>query len=168
MVSNVSPACRVRAVCLAAYDHPDLPFELLVDELQLRRGLSHTPLFQIVFVLQNALIPAVELDRLTVRPLAIEPAAAKFDLVVDLAERAEGIAGAFKYNADLFDAAAMARMTELFIITLDLVVQRPGAPLHTLVEQLDTIDLHHRISQIHTVRAAETQKLKGRRKTITG
>ena len=62
----------------------------------------------------------------------------------------------------------MARMTELFIITLDLVVQRPGAPLHTLVEQLDTIDLHHRISQIHTVRAAETQKLKYREAKTKG
>ena len=53
---------RVREMAMEAYSHQDLPFEMLVEALQPERDLSHTPLFQVMFVLQNAPISEVELD----------------------------------------------------------------------------------------------------------
>ncbi|MDB4896752.1 MAG: amino acid adenylation domain protein, partial [Firmicutes bacterium] len=71
---------RVRENTLGAYSHQDMPFEQLVEALQPERDLSHSPLFQVMFVLQNVPVPALELSELTLTPLAVESGAAKFDL----------------------------------------------------------------------------------------
>src|SRR5262249_39776034 len=77
---------RVREVALSAYAHQDLPFEKLVDELQPERSLSHTPLFQVMFVMQNVPFSDIETPGLVLSPLAIESQTAKFDLTVSLEE----------------------------------------------------------------------------------
>ncbi|WP_414574316.1 condensation domain-containing protein, partial [Nostoc sp. CCY 9925] len=71
---------QVREVALGAYAHQDLPFEKLVEELQPERNLSHTPLFQVMFVLQNAPIPPLKLSGLSLSPLKLNTTTAKFDL----------------------------------------------------------------------------------------
>ena len=71
---------RVREVALDAYAHQDLPFEKLVEELQPERNLSHNPLFQVLFILQNAPMPSIELPDLTISPVKIDSKTAKFDL----------------------------------------------------------------------------------------
>ncbi|KYC36596.1 non-ribosomal peptide synthetase [Scytonema hofmannii PCC 7110] len=101
---------RVREVALGAYAHQDLPFEQLVEELQPQRSLSHAPLFQVMFVLQNAPMSALELPGLTLSPIATESRTAKFDLTLDMTETAQGLVGTLEYNTDLFESSTISRM----------------------------------------------------------
>ena len=73
---------RVREVCLGAYAHQELPFEKLVEELQPERSLSHTPLFQVMLVLQNAPAEALALPGLRLSRLEVGDETAKFDLTL--------------------------------------------------------------------------------------
>ncbi len=77
---------RVREISLGAYSHQDLPFEKLVESLQLERNLSYNTLFQVWFVLQNVNVQALELPNLKITPLEIESGTARHDLKLDLSE----------------------------------------------------------------------------------
>src|SRR5439155_25259225 len=101
---------RVRAVTLDAYTHQDWPFEKLVEELQPVRDLSRTPLFQVMFVLQNAPAPALVLPELRLEALAVTSETAKFDLALSITEGGGELVGTWEYNTDLFDAEPIARM----------------------------------------------------------
>ncbi|RMF30995.1 MAG: non-ribosomal peptide synthetase, partial [Chloroflexi bacterium] len=81
---------RVREVALGAYAHQDLPFEMLVEALQPQRDMSHSPLFQVMFVLQNVPLEALELPDLTLRPVDVDRGTATFDLTLSMAEGPEG------------------------------------------------------------------------------
>jgi hypothetical protein len=159
---------RVRAVCLQAYAHQELPFDLLVNELQPQRSLDRAPLFQVVLVLQNTPMPPLELDQLTVAPLAVDPGVAKFDLVVELIESSAGLTGVFKYDADLFEPTTIARMIEQYRAVLALAVQQPDAPLHAITDHLDEAQRQQQISQARELRAQQQRKIKDiRRKTLS-
>ncbi|HKI02159.1 MAG TPA: non-ribosomal peptide synthase/polyketide synthase, partial [Thermoanaerobaculia bacterium] len=124
---------RARDVSLEAYEHQDLPFEKLVDEMELPRDLSHTPLFQVLLVLQNTPLERLELPGLTLLPMpGIEGATAKFDLAISFAEAGEGIAGYWKYNGDLFDPATAERMCGHFEQLLAALAGEPSARLSDL------------------------------------
>jgi amino acid adenylation domain-containing protein len=101
---------RVREVALGAYAHQDLPFESLVEQLQPQRDLSHTPLFQVMFVLQNTPMSALELPGLTLTPLESDNDSAKFDLSLYMTETESGLVGSFEYNTDLFAQSSIQRM----------------------------------------------------------
>jgi amino acid adenylation domain-containing protein len=116
---------RIREVALGAYAHQDVPFEQLVEALQPSRDLSHTPLFQVMFVLQNAPMPSLKLQGLTLAPLAVESATAKFDLTLSLENSEQGLTGAWEYNKDLFDAATIVRMSGHFQTLLEAIVTNP-------------------------------------------
>ncbi|WP_334950449.1 amino acid adenylation domain-containing protein [Nostoc sp.] len=122
---------RVREVTLKAYAHQDLPFEKLVAELRPERSLSQTPLFQVLFVMQNAPMPTIEVSGLTLSPWEIENETA-FDLAVFVAETEHQIVGSWKYNADLFDAATITKMSNHFETLLASIVKQPDASLNTL------------------------------------
>ncbi|MFL6253470.1 MAG: amino acid adenylation domain-containing protein [Pyrinomonadaceae bacterium] len=127
---------RVREVTLGAYAHQDLPFEQLVDALRPERSLRHAPLFQVKLVLQNNPIGSYELPGLTISPVTVESVAAKFDLTLLMGEEPDGLNGHFEYNADLFEAATVARFGESFEALLRAVVARPGARLDELAATL--------------------------------
>src|ERR687886_738282 len=116
---------RVREVALGAYAHQDLPFEQLVEALHPERSLSHHPLFQVMFVLQNAPMPALELPGLTLSSLEIDSKTAKFDLTLSMEDTEQGLVGALEYNTDLFDAAAIGRMLGHFQTLLEGIVADP-------------------------------------------
>lgn len=122
---------RVREVTLKAYAHQDLPFEKLVAELRPERSLSQTPLFQVLFVMQNAPMPTLEVSGLTLSPWEIENETA-FDLAVFVAEIEHQIVGSWKYNADLFDAATITKMSNHFETLLASIVKEPDTRLNTL------------------------------------
>ncbi|GET42320.1 condensation domain-containing protein [Microseira wollei NIES-4236] len=83
---------RVREVALAAYSHQDLPFEKLVEELQPERDLSRNPLFQVMFALQNAPMPEIKLEGLTIDSLNVESNRSQFDLSLTIVENSQGAA----------------------------------------------------------------------------
>ncbi|HKI05604.1 MAG TPA: amino acid adenylation domain-containing protein, partial [Thermoanaerobaculia bacterium] len=103
-------AGQAREVTLGAYAHQDLPFERLVEELVPTRDASRTPIFQVLFALQNAPAGALELPGVALELLPVETGIAKFDLSLLIDETASGaLAGTLEYSADLFEAATVER-----------------------------------------------------------
>ena len=123
---------RTRQITLDAYSHEDLPFEKLVEELQPERNLSYNPLFQVMFVLQNAESEGWEFPGLTLTPLEIESVTAKFDLTLAMEERESGLRGVLEYNSDLFDGTTISRMLGHFQTLLAGIVANPEQPLLAL------------------------------------
>jgi amino acid adenylation domain-containing protein/non-ribosomal peptide synthase protein (TIGR01720 family) len=123
---------RVREVALGAYAHQDVPFEMLVDALQPQRDLSHSPLFQAMFVLQNAPARTLTLPSLALRPLEADSGTAKFDLTLMLEETTDGLKGTWEYNADLFEAATINRMIGHFQVLLENIAATPDQPVATI------------------------------------
>jgi amino acid adenylation domain-containing protein len=123
---------RVRKVALEAYARQDLPFEYLVDELQLERDLSHAPLFQVMFVFGNTPMSALELPGLTMSLLETDSGTAKFDLTLSMRETEQGLIGDLEYNTDLFDKSTITRMLTHFQTLLEGVVANPDQHLAKL------------------------------------
>ncbi|HEY0735728.1 MAG TPA: amino acid adenylation domain-containing protein, partial [Herpetosiphonaceae bacterium] len=116
---------HVRETALGAYAHQELPFEKLVQELRPERSLSHQPLFQVMFVLQNAPMPPLELPDLTLRPLKFGGGTAKLDLDFAMIEEADRLSGLLEYNTDIFSAATIRRMLDHFQVLLAAIVADP-------------------------------------------
>ena len=123
---------RVKEVALGAYAHQDMPFEKLVEELRPERSLSHNPLFQVLFSLQNAPRQAFELAGLTLKPLEAASGTAKFDISLFMSETSEGLRGRVEYNTDLFDAGTMERMLKHYEVLLEAAVENPGLRISQL------------------------------------
>jgi amino acid adenylation domain-containing protein len=123
---------RVRHMALDAYAHQDLPFERLVEDLQPERDLSRSPLFQTMFALQNAPLPALKLAGLTLRPVTVASGTAKFDLTLSLSETPQGIIGTWEYATDLFEDTTIARMLGHFQVLLQGIVADPDRRLTSL------------------------------------
>ncbi|HWW77528.1 MAG TPA: amino acid adenylation domain-containing protein, partial [Pyrinomonadaceae bacterium] len=105
---------RVREACLGAYAHQDLPFERLVEELAPERTLSHAPIFQFMFALQNAPLTGLELPGLKLSPVTGEGATTKFDMTLTMFDSGERIGGSLDYDVELFDASTAARFITHF------------------------------------------------------
>lgn len=116
---------RVREVALGAYTHQDLPFEKLVEQLQLKRDANRHPLFQVVFALNNAPKPMVELSDLKLKVEGGDGGTARFDLTFNMIESPDQLINAIDYSMDLFDAATISRMLEHFRNLLEAVVVHP-------------------------------------------
>ncbi|WP_287658358.1 MULTISPECIES: amino acid adenylation domain-containing protein, partial [unclassified Microcystis] len=116
---------HVREVSLAAYAHQDLPFEMLVEALHPQRDISHTPLFQVMFVLQNTPVADLELTNVKVCPLPMENKTAKFDLTLSMENLEEGLVGVWEYNTDLFNCSTIERMNGHFVTLLEDIVANP-------------------------------------------
>jgi amino acid adenylation domain-containing protein len=116
---------RVRQDTLEAQIHQELPFERLVEDLQPERDLSHHPLFQVSFVLQNTPGGVVELPGVTLGSLPVERGLAKLDLTLEMGERDGVFSGYFEYNTDLFEPETIARLADRFQRLLDAVAADP-------------------------------------------
>lgn len=118
---------RVRQAALHAYEHADLPFEKLVEELQPVRSLSYTPLFQNMFVLQNTPLRAQNLTTTSFRELST--GTAKFDLYLSMIETEDRLFGELEYSTTLFDRETIARMVGHFEALLRDIVSQPDKHL---------------------------------------
>ncbi|MFP2930664.1 amino acid adenylation domain-containing protein, partial [Pyxidicoccus sp. 3LG] len=132
---------RVRESALGAYAHQDVPFERLVEELQPTRDLSRSPLFQVIFALQNApsaaaqaaAQPEARKPELALRPLGdVTLPTVRFELELTLAESPDGYRGVLRYNTDLFEATTAERMAAHFRVLVEGLTSRPEAPLASI------------------------------------
>ena len=105
---------RVKDTCVAADANQDLPFEKLVQELQPERDLSRNPLFQVMFVLQNATSPFSGISGLRVEPIELATTRSPFDLSLFLREREGKYIGYIEYSTDLFNRDRIERMAGHF------------------------------------------------------
>ncbi|HSF38680.1 MAG TPA: amino acid adenylation domain-containing protein [Thermoanaerobaculia bacterium] len=119
---------RSRAAALGAYAHQDLPFERLVDELGLARAPHRPPLLRVLLQLQSAPAGDLELPGLTLTPFSLESTTSRFELVVNVFERPEGLTAVFTYDADLFEGPTIARLCDHFGTLLASWTADPGRP----------------------------------------
>ncbi len=126
---------RVRDVALGAFAHQDLPFEMLVEKLQVERDLGRNPLCQVMFTFQNFPRPGTGIPGLaiTTRNAAVpDTGSAKFDLALFASEAGAGVDFYLEYSTDLFDAATMARLLAHLESLLRAGAAAPGRPLAEL------------------------------------
>ncbi|HEX6864906.1 MAG TPA: amino acid adenylation domain-containing protein, partial [Thermoanaerobaculia bacterium] len=123
---------RVREATLAAYAHQELPFERLVDSLQPERSLAHSPLFQVMLVLQNAPQRRLELPGLTLSPYPAESGTSRFDLLLNVNEADGALLGDLEYSRDLFDPATILRLFGHLRTLAEGAVSHPEARLSEL------------------------------------
>jgi amino acid adenylation domain-containing protein len=117
---------RVREVSLQAFAHQDLPFEKLVEDLQPERLLSRTPLFQVMFALQNAPTADLAMPSLRIFEIPVFAESTKFDLTVTMVDDESGLSGSVCYAADLFRAATIQRIVRHFEHVLGKIAAGPA------------------------------------------
>lgn len=152
---------RVREVSLEAYMHQDVPFERLVEEVQPQRSLSHSPLFQVLFMLQTVatVTPGkIAESGLSLEPLGIGSGTAKFDLSFDLVETPSGIEGVMEYTTALFEAATIQRMLSHYATMLESIVTDAEQPI-ALLPLLTTSERQHMLRAWNDTRKPHPQQV---------
>ena len=117
---------RVRETALAGYAHQELPFERLVAELELERDLSYSPLFQVIFEMNNTPQDARALPGLRIEKMWTEYGISKVDLTLSMIDSPLGLSGTAQFSTDLFDLATIERMMRHYISLLSEVVKEEG------------------------------------------
>jgi amino acid adenylation domain-containing protein len=123
---------RTRDFVIGSYAHQDLPFEKLVEELQPRRELNRHPLFQVMFLLQNAPIQHQEATGIRIEPLDLGSVRSLFDMMMTVADGADGLTIQLEYSTDLFEQATAARLLSHFQGLLMAAASDPTLPLSLL------------------------------------
>jgi len=134
---------RIRNITLRAYEHQDVPFDKLVHALSPERSLEHSPLFQVMFILQNYPLDELDLQGIVTTPVELEVDTARFDLTVEVYPRHGELWAFFDYNSDLYKAETIARIEQHYLAILRAVCADPN----------------HAIASIPLLSSAEQQKL---------
>ncbi|WP_120312200.1 non-ribosomal peptide synthetase, partial [Mycobacterium mantenii] len=150
---------QVRRRSLAAFEHQDVPFEVLVERLNPTRSLTHHPLVQVLLAWQNNDTPQLDLGDVHVTPLPTDTHTARMDLAFSLTEQwtpegaPAGIGGTVEFRTDVFDPAS-----------IDTLVERFERVLHAM-----TADTTRRLSSIDLLGASEHARLNewGNRTVLT-
>ena len=146
---------RVREVALGAYSNQDIPFERLVEELQPERDLNRMPLFQVLFVLQNAPRITFKLAGIDISAMDVHNGTSKFDIAMFMVERPEGLVCNVEYSTELFEASTIQRLIRHYLLLLETIVEDPSLhicelPLLTEEERQQVVvewnDTHHHLS----------------------
>ncbi|AGC45599.1 non-ribosomal peptide synthetase [Myxococcus stipitatus DSM 14675] len=116
---------RVRSVTLGAHAHQEVPIDQVVEAVVPRRPPDRAPLFQAMFVLQNAPTEVLALPELALVPMASDRGAAVYELTLSLEETGDGFTGLLEFNTDLFEPDTPRRWCDDFIVLLDHVLASP-------------------------------------------
>ncbi|WP_223635564.1 non-ribosomal peptide synthetase [Corallococcus sp. EGB] len=123
---------RVHESTLDAYAHQDIPFERLVDALKPERHLSHSPIFQVMFVLQNAPMPALEAPGVVMEAKPVDTGTTKYDLSLLLVDLPQGLRVTAEYSTDLFERSTAERLLGHYLTLLEGIVAQPDLPISRL------------------------------------
>jgi amino acid adenylation domain-containing protein len=123
---------RVNRVFLEAYEQQDVPFEALVKEIQPERSLSYSPVFQVMFVMQNTPHRLLELPGIEVRETDFDTETAKFDLTLFVKEEEGLLSLSLEYSTDLFERSTIERMSSHYCHLLEGIVDEPNALIYKL------------------------------------
>lgn len=121
---------RERETTLEAYQHAEVPFEMLVEVVASERDMSRSALFQVMFSLQTAGGEGTggggeRLEGLASKRVGAEWVTSKFDLNLEMGEGLEGLQGSFEYSSDLFEVGTIKRMVNHFKNLLESIVSDP-------------------------------------------
>ncbi len=133
----------VRDVALGAFANQDVPFDKVVAEVQPDRDLTHSPLFRVMFVLQNAPVPASTMGQAHLEPLELDTGTAKFDISLELVECADGIRATLEYNTEFFDIARA-----------ECLLSHYETLLYSMIEDVDQL-----VSDVNLIPNAERQRM---------
>jgi amino acid adenylation domain-containing protein len=147
---SADPSCRqllrrVRAACLGAYAHQDIPFEKLVEELRPPRDAGHSPLFRVMFAFQAFEPPPTDLHGLHFSQMDVDNGTAKFDLTLTLIDGSDGLRGSLDYSTDLFGSPTVERLLAHFRILLEGIAAAPDLQL----SELPLLDAAERRQLLH-------------------
>ncbi|MFY0566441.1 non-ribosomal peptide synthetase [Archangium lansingense] len=123
---------RVHQTTVDAFAHQELPFERLVDALKPERRLSHSPLFQVMFILQNAPMPPLQAPGLVMEFQQPETGTTKFDLTLIATELPEGLRLVAEYSTDLFEPETITRLLAHYQTLLSGIAANPEQPISAL------------------------------------
>ena len=123
---------RVTHIALSAYSHQELPFDVLLDNLDVKRDLSYNPVFQVMFSLHRPPADTLKLAGVVASRLRINTDTTKFDLNLAITEGEQGLRAAFEYNTDLFDQATIRRMLGHFEMLLTGILADPDQSISEL------------------------------------
>ncbi len=135
---------RVRETTLDALSHDDVPFTRVVQTIAHGRDPSRNPLLQVVFSMEMPM-PALD-SGWGYRQTDVGTGLAKFDLDLQVEDRAEGIRGRVIYQTDLFEAATIRRLVRHYQTLLEGVATDPGRRLAAL--PLLTEDERHQALEV--------------------
>jgi amino acid adenylation domain-containing protein len=110
---------------LDAYAHQQVPFDLIVDDLQPQRSASYTPIFQIMLVLQNTDVPVLTLPDVKIRAADYQSPTTKFDLTLNIEDLGTELLASWEYCSDLFEAQTIERLADSFTLLLEAVTRNP-------------------------------------------
>ena len=128
---------RVRETAMGAFAHQDVPFDKLVEELQPKRHRSRTPLFQLLFVMENVPEATLRLPGLTMTPMPNQGNTARFDLALFVREQEDGIVAKWTYKTDLFDRSTIHRLANQYRALLESIAAAPDTRLNDLTLQTE-------------------------------
>jgi amino acid adenylation domain-containing protein/FkbH-like protein len=155
----------VRESSLGAFAHQELPFERLVEELNPERSLTHNPLVQVLFVMQNTPQTPLEFGGLKLGPLGVGTSS-RFELVLFVNDPdSSSPLTTWMYNPALFDAATISRLAGSYQAVLKAVTADPGMKLSMLFAALDQAEVSERRSELAEFKNAGLRKLKSIRRT---
>jgi amino acid adenylation domain-containing protein len=124
---------QVKQTTLTAYDHQDVPFEKIVEAVIADRDLSRTPLFQVLFELQNTpAIDSIQLGSLIVTREEVKYNTAQFDLVVSMEEGPDGLTGYVEYGTEIFREETITQLLAHFTQLLQTVITLPDTRINKL------------------------------------
>lgn len=125
----------VKASTLAALTHQDVAYENVVEKLNPPRNLSHSPIFQILYLFQNAPKGLFEMEGIASDEVFFDPGVSKFDLLLSLTQTKEGFSGYLEFASDLFDRETVEQYVQSYVTLVASAIEFPD-------EKISALELH--------------------------